>query len=207
MEIRFGEVEIARPVNEKDRTLAKTVRLRLVEVREIETPEGVEPLHWRLLTTHDVADVAKAWQIVGWYQARWIIEQLFRVMKSQGLGLEESQLHTAEGLVRLAAVATKAACIDMQLVQERDGAHRLAATIVFTESEIETIEALNPTLEGKTVRQQNPHPAGGLARACWVIARLGSWHCYGKPPGPITFHRGMERFNAIHQGRLLGSVA
>jgi DDE family transposase len=204
VEIRFGEVEIVRPVNEKDRDLAETVRLRLVEVREIEVPEDVEPIHWRLLTTHDVGDVAKAWQIVAWYQARWTIEQLFRVMKSQGFGLEESQLHTAEGLVRLAAVATKAACIDMQLVQERDGKHGLAATVVFTEPEIETIEALNPTLEGKTERQQNPHSTGSLARACWVIARLGGWNCYGHPPGPITFHRGMERFNAMHQGRMLG---
>lgn len=205
VEIRFGDVEIARPVNEKDRDLAQTVRLRLIEVREPNPPAGVEALHWRLLTTHDVADVAKAWQIVGWYQARWVIEQLFRVMKSEGLGLEESQLHTAKGLVRLAATATKAACIDMQLVQERDGAHGLAAAVVFTDAEIETIEALNPTLERKTARQQNPHRTGSLARACWVIARLGSWHCYGAPPGPITFRRGMERFYAIHQGRLLGS--
>jgi hypothetical protein len=205
VEIRFGELEIVRPVNEKDRDLAKTVRLRLVEVREIDAPEGVEPIHWRLLTTHGVADVAKAWQIVAWYQARWTIEQLFRVMKSQGFGLEDSQLHTAEGLVKLAAVATKAACIDMQLVQERDGKHGLAAAVVFTVPEIETIEALNPTLERKTARQQNPHPVNSLARACWVIARLGGWHCYGHPPGPITFHRGMERFNAMHEGRTLGS--
>jgi hypothetical protein len=53
VEIRFGEVEICRPRDEQDRGLPKTVRLRLVEVREIGTPEGVEPLHWRLLTTHD----------------------------------------------------------------------------------------------------------------------------------------------------------
>jgi hypothetical protein len=76
---------------------------------------------------------------------------------------------------------------------------------VFSDEEIETIEALNPTLEGKTIRQQNPHAKGGLARAGWVIARLGAWNCYGHPPGPITFHRGMERFNAIHLGRLIGS--
>jgi hypothetical protein len=93
----------------------------------------------------------------------------------------------------------------MQLVQERDGKHGLAATVVFPQPEIETIEALNPTLERKTARQQNPHPANSLARACWVIARLGGWNCYGHPPGPITFHRGMERFNAIHRGRLPGS--
>jgi hypothetical protein len=103
VEMRFGEVEICRPRDEQDRTLPKTVRLRLVEVREIAAPEGAEPLHWRLLTTHEVADAEKAWEIVGWYQARWTIEQLFRVMKSQGLQLEDSQLASADRLVKLTA--------------------------------------------------------------------------------------------------------
>jgi len=203
VEIRFGAVEICRPRHEKDRTLAKTVRLRLVEVREPNPPKGVEPLHWRLLTTHAVEDVAKAWQIVSWYRARWTIEQLFRVMKSQGLGLEDSQLTTADRLVRLAAVTTKAACIDMQLVQERDGIHGLPASTVFSEDETATIEAISPTLEGKTDRQKNPHPLRSLARAGWVVARLGGWNCYYKPPGPITMRRGMERFHAMHEGRML----
>ncbi len=48
-----------------------------------------------------------------------------------------------------------------------------------------------------------PHPARSLAWATWVVARLGGWNCYYKPPGPITFRRGMERFYAIHHGRLL----
>jgi hypothetical protein len=206
VEMRFGEVEIRRPRDERDRDLSKTVRPRLIEVREVDPPDNVdEPPHWRLLTTHDVEDGEKAWEIVGWYQARWTIEQLFRVTKSQGLQLEDSQLASADRLVKLAAVAIKAACIDMQLVQERDGKHQLPASIVFTEDETETIEALIPELEGNTERQKNPHPIRGLARAGWVIARLGGWNCYHKPPGPITFRRGMEQFHAIHRGRLLGS--
>jgi Transposase DDE domain len=92
VELRYGEVEICRPAQEHDRSLPPTVRLRLVEAREVDPPPGVEPLHWRLLTTHEIADAAAAWQIVGWYQLRWVIEQLFRVMKSQGLQLEDSQL-------------------------------------------------------------------------------------------------------------------
>jgi hypothetical protein len=101
--IRFGTVEICRPVNEKDRTLVATVRLSLVEVLEPSAPEGVEPIHWRLLTTHEVNTVTDAWRIVAWYQLRWTIEQLFRVTKSQGLGLEESQMATADRLLKLAA--------------------------------------------------------------------------------------------------------
>ena len=183
VEMRFGEVEICRPRDERDRNLAKTVRLRLVEVREVDTPEGVEPPHWRLLTTHDVTDAEKAWQIVGWYQARWVIEQLFRVTKSQGLQLEDSQLASADRLVKLTATAIKAACIDMQLVQERDGKHQSPASTVFAKLEIETLEALVPTLEGKTERQQNPHPPRSLARASWVIAR---------PPPPQRHARRVE---------------
>jgi hypothetical protein len=203
VELRFGEVEIYRPRDEQDRTLAATVRLRLVDVREVDPPDGAEPLHWRLMSTHEITDAAKAWQVVGWYQARWIIEQLFRVMKSQGLQLEDSQLATGERLVKLAAAATKAACIDMQLVQERDGKDQLPASTIFTEPEIETLEALSPTLEGKTERQQNLHPVASLAWAAWIIARLGGWNCYYKPPGPITMRRGMEQFYPIHRGRQL----
>jgi hypothetical protein len=203
VELRHGEVEVCRPLHERDRSLPPTIRLRLLEVRETDPPAGVEPLHWRLLTSHAIADAAAAWQIVGWYKMRWIIEQLFRVMKTQGLQLEDSQVASAERLLKLAAAATKAACVDIQLVQERDGKHQLPAANLFTEAEIETLEALVPTLEGKTDRQKNPHPPASLARAGWVIARLGGWNCYYKPPGPITFRRGMEQFHAIHRGHQL----
>jgi hypothetical protein len=99
----------------------------------------------------------------------------------------------------------KAACIDMQLVQERDGRHQLPASTVFAEPEIETLEALVPTLEGKTERSEKPAPDSKPRPCSWVIARLGGWNCYYKPPGPITFRRGMERFHAIHRGRPLES--
>jgi len=82
--------------------------------------------------------------------------------------------------LKLTAAATKAACVDIQLVQERDGKHQLPATNLSTEAEIETLEALVPTLEGSIHRPKNPHP-----------------------PGPITFRRGMEQFHAIHRGHQL----
>ena len=120
-------------------------------------------------------------------------------MKSQGLRLEDSQLATAEGLRKLTAIAVKAACIDIQLTQERDGRHKLPAGTVFSAPEIKPIEALVPSLEGNTEKQEeNPHRPGTLARASWVIARLGCWNCYGKPAGPITMRRGLERVYQIH---------
>ena len=200
VQLRYGTAAIRRP-DDADCNLPAAVHVHCIEVREIDPPADAEPLHWRLLTTHAIGNATAAWEAVGWYQRRWVIEQLHRVMKTQGLRLEDSQVATAERLEKLAAAAVKAACIDIQLTQERDGKHRLPGTTVFTDAEMETIEALVPTLEGKTDRQKNPHPAASLARASWVIARLGGWNCYYRPPGPIIFRRGMERFYDTHQGR------
>lgn len=207
LELRFGTAEIARPKNSRERGGAASVALRTIDLREVGAPPGEEPLHWRLLTTHDIADAAQAWAVVEMYRKRWSIEQLFRLLKSQGLQLEDSQVATAERLTKLAAVAVKAACIDLQLTEERDGRTGRPASDVFDVDECATLEAVGATLEGKTDRQRNLHAKDGLARAAWVIARLGSWHCYGKPPGPITMRRGMQAFKAIHAGRMLMSKA
>src|ERR1700752_3252720 len=125
--LRFGPVFLKRPRGSA-RDLLPSVRLTLVEVAEHAPPAGIEPLHWRLLTTHDVTSVDAAWQIVAWYKLRWIIEQLFRILKKQGLQLEDSQIASAERLLKLATIATKAAALTLQLVQAREGAatHRPA---------------------------------------------------------------------------------
>lgn len=198
--LRFGEVVIRRPRHENDRTLPKLLCLRLVEVRETNPPRGAEPIHWRLLTTHKVTSAADAWRLISWYKARWTIEQVHRVMKSQGLDLEQSQIASAERLLKLSAAAVKAATITTQLVQERDGRDGLPAITAFTKSEIKTLTDLGPTLEGKTQRQRNPHLPNSLAWASWIIARLGGWDCYGRPPGPITMRRGLDEFYAINRG-------
>ncbi len=204
----FAQVEVIRPKNTIENGLPKTVAVSLVEVAEIDAPPGVEPILWRLLTTHRVTDAAMAWRVVGWYRQRWIIEQFFRTLKQQGLKLEDSQLESADRLLKLTAIAARAACTIMQLVQARDGKSGQDARIAFTSDEIETLRALVPTLEGKTALQKNPHPPQSLAWAAWAIAKLGGWDGYpkSKPPGPITFRHGLEYFKALAHGRRIRDV-
>ena len=154
--LRFGTVVLKRPRGSA-RDLLPSVRLTLVEVAEHDPPAGVEPLHWRLLTTHDVTSVDAAWQIVAWYKLRWIIEQLFRILKTQGLQLEDSQIASAERLLKLATIATKAAAFTLQLVQARDGRSAEPASLAFTQDEMAALEAVNAQVEGRTEKQKNPH--------------------------------------------------
>lgn len=208
LSLRFGAFEIRRPENKYLRHLPRRITLRYVEVVERNPPEGVEPVHWRLLTTHAVDTVAMAWQIVDWYRQRWIIEQLFRLMKKQGLEIEDSQLASAEGLTKLVAIAVKAAAVTLQLVQARDGRSHAPAANAFSETEIAVLDSLNAKLEGKTALKKNLHAKRSLAWAAWIIAKLGGWDGYpsSKPPGPITFRHGLERFYAIADGWALRDV-
>lgn len=208
LNLRFGPVELQRPRGAAYRHLPVSVRVTLVELCEPHPPKNVEPLHWRLLTTHEVPDVAAAWRIVHWYKQRWIIEQLWRLMKLQGLRLEDSQLADAEALIKLTAIATKAAAITLQLLQARDGKADEPASIVFSEPEIAVLESANTRYQGKTRLQNNPHTSRSLAWASWIIARLGGWDGYpsSKPPGPITYRHGLEHFRTMLVGWAMRDV-
>src|SRR5207302_9597653 len=118
-------------------------------------PAGVEPLHWRLLTTHRIANAQDAWQIVEWYKQRWIIEQFFRVLKTHGFRLEDSQIGTAERLLKLVAIAAKAAVITIQLLQARDGRDHQPVRLAFDVDEVATLAALNQNLEAQSKRLKN----------------------------------------------------
>ena len=207
--LRFGTVRLKRPPRPGLNDLPDAVQLTLVEAVELDPPDGVEPVHWRLLTTHQAANDTAAWQIVDWYRLRWTIEQLFRVLKSQGLRIEDSQIDSAELLLKLIAVATKAAAITIQLLQARDGRSDLPAAAAFDGGQIDALAAINARYEARSPRQKNPHPFASMAWAGWIIARLGGWDAYrsSRPPGPITFKHGLDHFFAIAVGWALRDVS
>lgn len=211
MEVRFGKVELLCPrwLRQSPRrrgSLPDSVALHVVDVRECGPRPGPEPpLHWRLLTTHGVDSAEDAVQIIQWYRQRWAIEQLFWTLKRQGLDIESSQVETADGLSKLAFLATVVATRAMQLVQARDGRLARPAEEVFAADEIEALSRHQPTLEGRTAKQKNPHPAGSLAWASWIVARLGGWKGYASesPPGPLTMRHGLTRLNALGKARAM----
>jgi hypothetical protein len=191
--LRAGAVTIKRPRSAPDRQDAATLTLGLVEVREEAAPAGVrEPLLWRLITTLPVTTLDNAQEVVRLYRLRWRIEEVFRVLKSDGLDIEDSQLETADRLFNLAAQGLVAAARIIQLVDARDGSVR-PATDVIDPDDIPAAAAICATLQGNTKRQQNPHTRGSLAWLAWIVARLGGWNCYYKPPGPKTMARGLDR--------------
>jgi hypothetical protein len=201
--IRFMTVTLARPRNGLVAGLPKSVTLTLVDVREIDPPPG-EAVHWRLLTTHRVDDVAQAFAVVDLYRRRWVIEQLFRTLKTQGFDIEGLLIGEEAPLRRLVMAALIAAITVQQLVHARDGVQGPAPlrpiTDAFDPDDTPLLEAFCKRLEGKTERQKNPHPKGSLAYAAWVCARLGGWTGYYGKPGPLVMLNGWTDFQAAKRG-------
>jgi len=200
--LRFCPVEIKRPPGTTAMggdDLPPSIRLSLVEAREIDAPEKTAPISWRLLTTHAVATLEQARWIIGLYRRRWVIEELFRTMKSKGFQIEQVSIADAP-LEILAAAALVAAVSVMQMVRDRDGHAKRPLEDVFEAAELPALEAVSRSLEGKTQKQKNPHPRDSLAFASWVCARLGGWTGYYGKAGPIVILRGLYQFRTMQRG-------
>jgi hypothetical protein len=201
--LRFSPVELCKPLHGAASNLADTITLTLIDVREVSPLEGGEPVHWRLLTTHTVTSLAEARRIVDLYRMRWSIEEFFRTLKTAGFDIEEADIGDPQVMIKFVAAATIAAVTVMQLVKARDGTTDRQLADAFEPDDQPILEALSAKLEGRTARQQNPHPKGSLAFAAWVIARLGGWDGYYGKPGPKTMRWGLDDFRRIKLGTTL----
>ena len=98
-ELRIGQVELQPP---KERPDDGPVTAWVVRVLETDPPAGQAPLEWLLVSSEGGPTAEWAERIVGWYEARWGIEEYFRVLKS-GTRIEDRRLQEADALVKCLA--------------------------------------------------------------------------------------------------------
>lgn len=197
--VRFMPVELKQPGKGVRGDGPASVPLSLVDTREVEPPRGLDPLHWRLLTTWPVNALSEALLVTNMYRCRWMIEQLFRTMKTQGFDIEALRTATEAPLKRLVTATLIAAITVQQLLHARDGKSARPLSDVLAAEDSALLQALNHSVEGKTARQRNPHPPDSLAYAAWVCGRLGGWTGYYGEPGPIVLLRGWQMLQAAKQ--------
>lgn len=175
--------------------------------------DGARPVHWRLLTTREVGTVADALAVAEACAKRRKIEEVFRTSnrrfafgetKRKGFDVEGLRIGEEAPRNRLILTCLLAATVVMQMTAERDGGPGGRAlrplTDAFDPGDRPLLEAIGRALEGRTERQKNPHPKGGLAFATWVCARLGGWTGYYGKPGPIVILREWTEFQSLKHG-------
>lgn len=73
------------------------VEVSVVVAQEIDAPDGVKPIVWRLLTNREAVSLESAAELIDWYRCRWEIELFFDVLKN-GCKVEALQLSTIDRL-------------------------------------------------------------------------------------------------------------
>jgi IS4 transposase len=202
--IRFSRVEVCKPLHGAAPDLPATMTLTMVDVRETSEPDDGEPIHWRLLTTHEVTNLGQARRIVDLYRRRWTIEEYFHTLKTAGFAIEAADIGNPQVMIKFVTAVAIAAVTVMQLVKARDGTTGQSLTDAFDPADQPILEAVSAQLEGKTAKQKNPHSRGSLAFAAWIIARLGGWTGYYGKPGPQVMRRGLDDFQRIKYGASMG---
>jgi len=137
MAVAFAPVQIQPPKPCKD---SQPMKLWIVRVWEIDPPEGQERLEWFLITNEPVECFEVAYQVVGWYECRWIIEDYHKGMKT-GCQIEDLQFTSEDRLQPTIALLSVVTLTLLQLRQasRRSDAQTRKATTIIDSSYVEVL--------------------------------------------------------------------
>ena len=163
------------------------VEVSAILVREVNPPEGEEPVEWLLLTSLPINKLKKVHRVIAYYTCRWQIEIFFRVLKS-GCRIEDRQLQTADNYLPCLALYMVIAWRVMYVMMLSRTCPDMSCAEVFTEAEWKSVYVVMR-------RQSPPQTPPTLQEMVTMIGRLGG-HLGRKhdgPPGPKAMWIGMQR--------------
>ena len=97
MAVSFAPVCICAPVAKIGKHGEDPLSMWVVRVWEVDPPAGQERLEWFLLTNHKVKTFEDAYEVVRWYECRWVIEEYHKGLKT-GCQIESPQFTCEERL-------------------------------------------------------------------------------------------------------------
>lgn len=109
----------------------KPLALWVVRVWEENPPGDSEGVEWILLTTQAASTVRAAWQVVSWYECRWLIEEYHKAQKT-GCQVEDFQFTTTAALEPTIALMSVVATtlLNLRSLSRQPEAKTLPATTV-----------------------------------------------------------------------------
>ena len=185
----YGQLRLLAP--DKRENQLPSMLVWVVRVWEVDAPEGVEPLEWVLLTSLPVQGVEQAWEGVGWYRRRWIVEDYHQALKT-GCRMEQRQVESYEGLRRLLGLLAPTAVRVLHLrTLARQQPERLAQEVLPTE--VVQLVALKTGGEAASMT---------VEQCVKRIAQLGGYQGRRSdgPPGWKTLWHGWLKIQTLLEG-------
>lgn len=186
VEVRATRVTLRGPARPGGHLPAVTVNA--VQVREVDPPQGDEPVEWLLITTLPIDSEEQVREIIRYYSARFMIEVLFRVLKS-GCRVEERRFEHIDRMLPCVAVYLIVAWRTLMVCRLGRSSPDLDCEAIFDPAEWKSV--------WMTIRQKKPpRRPPTLSQILPLIAQLGGYVNTPNrhdPPGPQTIWLGLQR--------------
>ena len=194
LEVRTGRVHIPRPhfvspwVKKRNQA---PIPMNIVEVVETNPPNGATAIRWILFTSLPVKSWKQVWELIEFYEQRWLIEEYHKAIKT-GCTTLSYQLKTRG---RLEAVVGLTSVVAIRLLQLKSFAR------TNPESKAKTVVPAVWLKMLKRARKLNKVSDLTVGQFYREVAKLGGF--IGRKsdgePGWITIWRGWEKLNLFVQ--------
>jgi len=157
--------------------------INVVHVQELDPPAGQKPIAWTLLTSEPIETIADVERIIDIYRYRWLIEELFKALKS-GCMYEKRLLEERHALLNLLAVSLPIA-VELLWMRARVADNPEAPwEEVVTSTQLEVLRTMAHRPLPKTPT---------AAEVLLAVAGLGGHLKQNGAPGWQVLHRGYRR--------------
>jgi len=192
LRIAHQQIEVKAPRYLLNTEHPPSLTLSLVRVYEPEPPSGETPIEWVLLTNLPASRAAEVERVVDIYRQRWLIEELFKALKT-GCGYRTRKLVNAQSILNsfatLLPIAFKALAV-RHLAQDAQA----PASLVLDEAELAVVKAKASAT--RLPISKDPTASEVLA----IVARLGGHRKSSGAPGWLTLLRGSEKIQNMAEG-------
>lgn len=186
VEVRCATVTLRPPHRVGEKLPAVTVNI--VQAREANPPADDEPVEWLLVTTLPIDTVEQVREILQYYTVRFLIEVLFRVLKS-GCRVEERRFEHIDRMLPCVALYLIVAWRTLMVCRLGRSNPDLNCEAIFDPAEWKSVWMV-------VQKKRPPRKAPKLAIILPMIAQLGGYVNYPNredPPGPQTIWLGLQR--------------
>jgi hypothetical protein len=156
------------------------------------TPSDEDPIDWLLLTNREATTLEQAREVIAGYAARWRVEECHKTWKSDGCNVEETQLRSANAVMKWATILAAVAVRIERLKRLARTQPEAPATVELAPIEVRALVLLKRRYRNaKEIIVDAPT----ISHAVLWIAQLGGYtgKSSGGPPGALTIRRGLDR--------------
>ncbi|MGA9206775.1 MAG: IS4 family transposase [Terriglobales bacterium] len=189
VEVRAARVTL-HPPHRRDRKLPP-LTVHVVLVREIAPPPGEDPIEWMLLTSLPIATAEEVAAVIQYYCVRWMMEILFRTLKS-GCRVEERRFETMDRLFLCVAVYLIVSWRTLFVCRMGRSLPDVSCEVIFEPAEWKSA--------WRVVRRSRPPTRPPKLRdMVRLVAQLGGYVNRSRKdePGPQTVWLGLQRLHDI----------